>query len=208
MLHRCLCRHLIRYNATTLTHICVLSLYTRTGGIFVAVRAELHLAADHPYATAVGILLSELAVEFHAPGGGGDDQSVIRSVECALSNVEILSLAVSLFLPHCFPRLTKTRCTRTHDVRHTNNTRTVCPYSHLLLRSQVWYNIAKEADDLGGIQTLIAACFMAAAFVAMINLQMVIPSAMQHRVVLYRETAAYLCECGELTHMSVYVCAQ
>jgi len=61
-----------------------------------------------------------------------------------------------------------------------------------LLFGIIWFNIAdlKQSSDLSGVQSLVSAIFMAAAFAAMINLQTIIPSLISVRSVFYREQNA------------------
>ena len=61
-----------------------------------------------------------------------------------------------------------------------------------LLFGIIWFGIAdlKQSSDLSGVQSLVSAIFMAAAFAAMINLQTIIPSLISVRSVFYREQNA------------------
>ena len=56
-----------------------------------------------------------------------------------------------------------------------------------LMFGTIWFAIASNAGDLGGVQSLVAAVFMSAAFGAMVNMNTVVPAIIQGRSVLYRE---------------------
>jgi hypothetical protein len=61
-----------------------------------------------------------------------------------------------------------------------------------LMFGTVYFKIADSADDLAGVQSLVAAIFMTAAFAAMINMNVSVPPALQQRPVLYRELSSYM----------------
>ena len=60
-----------------------------------------------------------------------------------------------------------------------------------LIFGTVWYSIRNRADDIGGVQSLVAAIFFTAAFSAMINMNVSVPALLQGRAVFYRETSSY-----------------
>lgn len=57
-----------------------------------------------------------------------------------------------------------------------------------LMFGTIWYRIAFQADDLGGVQSLVAAVFMSAAFGAMVNMNTSVPVILAFRSVFYRES--------------------
>jgi ABC-type multidrug transport system permease subunit len=59
-----------------------------------------------------------------------------------------------------------------------------------LVFGTVYYRIASKADTLGGVQSLVAAIFMATAFSALINMNTAVPANIAARAVFYREIAA------------------
>lgn len=59
-----------------------------------------------------------------------------------------------------------------------------------VLFGMVWYDASGKATNIGGVQTLIAAIFMCAAFSAMIQLNTGMPAAFGARPTFYRETSS------------------
>jgi len=63
-----------------------------------------------------------------------------------------------------------------------------------LLFGTIWYKIADKATDQAGVQSLVSAVFMSAAFGAMINMTTAVPVILQMRAVFYRETNSRMYE--------------
>ena len=59
-----------------------------------------------------------------------------------------------------------------------------------LLFGTIWYDIASDAADASGVQSLVSCIFMSAAFGAMVNMNTIVPALLSVRVVFYREQAA------------------
>ena len=59
-----------------------------------------------------------------------------------------------------------------------------------LVFGTTYYSIAAQATTLGGVQSLVAAIFMATAFSALINMNTAVPANIAARAVFYREVAA------------------
>lgn len=57
-----------------------------------------------------------------------------------------------------------------------------------LLFGTIWHKIADKATDQAGVQSLVSAVFMSAAFGAMINMTTSVPIILQMRSVFYRES--------------------
>jgi hypothetical protein len=57
-----------------------------------------------------------------------------------------------------------------------------------LLFGTIWYKIAEKSTDQAGVQSLVSAVFMSAAFGAMINMTASVPVILQMRSVFYRES--------------------
>jgi len=57
-----------------------------------------------------------------------------------------------------------------------------------LMFGTIWYQIYYNSSDLGGVQSLISAVFMSAAFGAMVNMNTSVPVILQFRAIFYRES--------------------